>query len=206
MMKVVSSTMPKPARNRPHRIDCPTGRFDGPDDLRQRLPLPVENDQDQARCQHERAALYALGQERGQALLESRPGHDRVLYSEQRDQPQVDEHRGPRRHGDAVVDALGDHEVRDERDQVQERQEEDGVTGHAVCKADDASHVRYLRIRRASWVGNDRYARSQPHLHPAVQYARHFGRLRCGDCRWAAQRSPMRWTSSAYRGSPLSGA
>ena len=70
-----------------------------------------------------------------------RPGYHGVRDPEQRDQPKVNEHCDPRRHADAVVNSLGDQEAPHERDEVQKRQEEDGVTSHAVDKANDASHV-----------------------------------------------------------------
>src|SRR5262249_58694704 len=63
-----------------------------------------------------------------------------VLDREEREQPQVDQQRRAERADRCSVERLGHDQVADESGGVEERDEEDGVRGHAVDERDDSSH------------------------------------------------------------------
>src|SRR4029453_18529068 len=117
-----------------------------------RPPLPEQQDQREAARQHVGAALDRLRHDPRPHPLEARPRHDAVLHGEEREQPQVDEHRRAERPDRRRVEALRHHEIADEAGSIEEGGEEDGVRDDAVDERDDSSHDPWSPFRNTTRV------------------------------------------------------
>jgi len=106
-MKVASSTIAHPAPYSAH-------------DALDRLPLPEEQRQDQARRQHVGAALDRARHKLRPPALEARPCHDAVLHGEEPEQQHIHRQREAHRPGRARIDRLGHEKAAHEADRVEE--------------------------------------------------------------------------------------
>jgi hypothetical protein len=106
--------------------------LDVPQRLRQRPPLPEQQDQHQAGQQHVGAAFDRLRHDPRPPAFECRPRHAAVLHGEQAEQGEIDRQRGGEIAGRAAVDVLGHAEAGDKADRVQEGDEEHRVADDAV--------------------------------------------------------------------------
>ena len=132
----------QPAEPKDPPDDLPAqGVVDQPDDLRNRPPLPIQQDQRQAGEQHIGRALNRLRHEAGPPAFEGRPRHQAVLDGEHAEQQGVDHQRLDQRSGRATVDGLGDAEVTDKGDRIEKAGEEDGV-GRRTVEHREQSHRR----------------------------------------------------------------
>ena len=118
----------------------PAGFVTDQTELGHRPPLPVEQQQRQAREQHIGRALDRLRHEPRPPALERRPRHDAVLDGKQPEKQGVDDQRRTERPGFAAVDGLGHRQIADEGDGVEERAEEDEIDQATVENSSDTAH------------------------------------------------------------------
>ena len=122
--------------------------FDVPDHAGDRLPLPAQQRQHQAREQHIGAAFGRLRHDAGPAFLESRARHEAVLEGEQGDQGQIDQHRRRDPAHRRGVDGLRHHDVAEETDQVEQGGNAERVADDAV----DEDAEFHGTLRWVSWL------------------------------------------------------
>jgi len=108
-------------------LDRPDRDADGP-------PLPEQQEQREARKQHERRALDCPRHNLRPPLLEPSARHDAVLHGKDRQQQRIDCQRRQQRARRVTVEAGRRGEATDERDGVEERGEEHDVGNDAVGK------------------------------------------------------------------------
>jgi len=108
-------------------LDRPDRDADGP-------PLPEQQQQREARKQHEGRALDGPRNNLRPPLLEPSTRHHAVLHGKDRQQQRVDQQRRQQRAGRVTVQTSRHGEATDERDGVEERREEHDVGNDAVSK------------------------------------------------------------------------
>jgi hypothetical protein len=137
----------------PNGRDGPDGNprdivIDLPDDLGQRPPLPVHEQQDQAREQDKDAPLDRRRHDRRPPAFERNPRHDRVLNRKDCEQANVDCGRVQSVDHRPIVDRLRHPAVRNETDLVEEGDEEEQVHEDAEHEKQPTLHGTFLLPRR----------------------------------------------------------
>src|SRR5262249_1863929 len=111
-----------------------------PNDVFNRLPLPVKKIEKQTGSEHKRAALNGWGHNLRQSVLKSLPRHYAVLEGKQAQQNAVDDQILPRRAGRTGSGRFWKTDFGGKSDRVEEREEEDQVRDHAVGESQRTLH------------------------------------------------------------------
>src|SRR5262249_45557360 len=111
-----------------------------PNDVFNRLPLPVKKIEKQTGGENERAPLNRGRHNLRQSVFESLSSHYAVLDGKQAQQNTVDDQRLQRRPGHTGIDRFWNTDVGYKSDRVEERDEEDQIRDHAVGESQRTLH------------------------------------------------------------------
>src|SRR5512135_139481 len=113
---------------------------DLPEDGGNRPPLPEEEAEEETAYKHIGAPLDRRRDEPCPPSLETRPGHDAVWDGKEAQEQGVDEESEGGRAPHARINRLGDEEITDEANRVQERGEEDEITCDTIGQGQASAH------------------------------------------------------------------